>query len=136
MRILVRSPNWIGDVVMSMPVVRALRKNFSDSEIIVIAKKTISLLWSLNPDINGLLEIQGFFSTIKKIREGNFDIAIILPNSFKSALMIYLAGVPERIGYATECRGFLLTEKIPLPINGFRKKHLIEEYLDILIFVS
>jgi len=132
MKILVRSPNWIGDMVMSTPVVRALRRKYPDAKITVLSRQKIAPLWTCNPDTDEILQIQGFFSTVKQLRKNSFDLAVVLPDSFKSALMVFMAGIPERMGYATECRGFMLTCRIPVSDGGFRRKHITDEYLDII----
>lgn len=128
MKILVRSPNWIGDAVVSTACVRALRNYFRDSFIAVLAKDCISDIWIGNPYINRIILYKA--SEILPIRKQKFDLGIILPNSFSSAFYMFLANVKERIGYATQGRSIFLTYKIPL--YEFKTKHIINQYLNII----
>lgn len=110
MRTLVRATNWVGDVVMSLPAVRALRAADPDGSLAILARPWVAELYRLLPEVDevvvdaakGRLEIQA----------ARFDRAVILPTSFSSALALARAGVPERIGYRGEWRGVLLTKAL------------------------
>lgn len=132
MNLLIRSPNWIGDTVLSTPLVRTIKEKFKDINITILAKKYIKELWSNNPNIDEVISFddnfRGYFELIKNLHSRKFDTVLILPNSFSSALITYMAGIKERIGYNTDVRGMLLTKRIPL--NGIRKKHLVYEYME------
>lgn len=121
--ILVRSPNWVGDAVVSTAVLRPLRDYFKNEKIIVVAKDYVSGIFKNNPYINDIIIFRGFKDSIKKIKG---DIGIVLPNSFSSALLFALSGVKRRIGYRSEQRSFLLTDAITMP--KLRKEHLMENY--------
>lgn len=132
MNLLIRSPNWIGDTVLSTPLIKLLKGKIKDLKITILAKEYIKELWENNPDIDGIISfkpgITGYLELSKKLRAKKFDTILILPNSFSSALIPYIAGIKERVGYITEYRGFLLTRKIPF--NDTRENHLVYEYLE------
>lgn len=126
-KILIKGVNWIGDAVITMPVIAAVRANFPEAFIGLVVNKEISVLWQDFPSIDRIyLEEEK-----REIKKQNFDLGIILPQSFSSAFKMFLYRVKYRVGYPTELRGFLLTHQAPLPDN-FREKHLLEEYFDIL----
>ncbi|MEK6646912.1 MAG: lipopolysaccharide heptosyltransferase II [Candidatus Firestonebacteria bacterium] len=140
-RILIRAPNWIGDSILSFPAVNALRHYFSDSYIGVLAKPNLHNLWCANPDVNEIIkydDCNGFLGQFKLaniLKSKKFDLALIFPTSFSSAFSVFLAGIKERIGYKSECRGFLLSKSI-VPKMKFRVGHLAEEYLYIVSEVT
>jgi len=117
-KILVRAPNWVGDGVMAIPAIAALRGHFKEAEIILLAKPAIASLFLHHPDLNRIIIYEnpgkhqgpiGFLRLSAALRKERFDIAVLLKNSFESALMTTLSGIPQRIGYDTDSRGFLLT---------------------------
>src|SRR5262249_4521803 len=113
-RILVRAPNWIGDVVLSLGAVRDLRRNFPDSRIEVLARPWVADLYQALPDVDAVRAATGFRADAASLR-GGFDAALLLPNSFASAALALAARIPERWGYATDGRGPLLTRSCPVP---------------------
>ena len=129
--ILIRSPNWIGDAVVSTGILKPLRNIFQDKRIVVVAKEYVAKIFDNNPFIDRIIIFKGFWDGIKKI-EG--DIGIILPNSFSSALLFALSGVKRRIGYKSELRSFLLTDGLPLP--HLKDEHIIENYKRIVLHIS
>jgi len=125
--ILIRSPNWVGDAVVSTAVLKPLRENYPDTKIVVVAKEYVSEIFENNPYIDGIIIFNSLKEGIKKIKG---DIGIILPNSFSSALLFALSGVKRRIGYRSEMRSLLLTDAIPLPV--LKEEHLVENYKRIV----
>jgi heptosyltransferase-2 len=115
-RLLVRAPNWVGDVVLSLPALRDLRRNFPRSRLEVLARPWVADLYRALPEVDGLLESRGLRADVDAIR-GRYDAALLLPNSFASALLVWVAGVPERWGYATDARGPLLTRRTRVPAH-------------------
>jgi len=122
-RTLVRATNWVGDVVLSLPAVRALRAADPKGALAVLARPWVAELYRLLPEVNEVLvdESKGSEADSKarerlalEIRAGRFDRAIVLPTSFETAWMLARAGVPERIGYRGELRGALLTRAVRL----------------------
>lgn len=115
-RIAIRAPNWLGDVVLSLPAVRDVRRAFSQAKISVVARPSVAPVYEAVPEVDAVLEAKGMRDEIAALRSG-FDLAVLLPNSFGTALAASLAGVPARWGYATQGRGLLLTRKTPVPGN-------------------
>lgn len=134
MRILIRAVNWIGDTILTTPAVHALTELFPKSTIHLLVKEHLVALWQNNPDINEIIPFNDqttLPAIIRRIREGNFSLAFVFPNSFSSALPIWLAKVPVRIGYACQFRGFMLTKPIKRT-KEILKKHLVDYYLNLI----
>jgi len=116
MRILVRSTNWLGDAVMSTPALMRLREHFPEAHITVFTHEKLREVWLHHPAVNETITFGGsdsIFTVIKQLRAGKFDIALVLPNSPRSALEVWAAGIPQRIGYERPWRNFFLTHIIP-----------------------
>ncbi|HEY4415039.1 MAG TPA: lipopolysaccharide heptosyltransferase II [Verrucomicrobiae bacterium] len=114
-RILVRSVNWLGDAVMSTPALRRLRERFPDASITLLTPAKLAGLWEHHPAIDEIISFtaeENIFAVAKKLRPANFDLALVLPNSPRSALETWLAGIPQRIGYARPWRNFFLTRTV------------------------
>src|SRR5688572_29923192 len=114
-RLLIRAPNWMGDVVLSLGAVRDLRRNFPAARIEVLARPTVADLYRAVAEVDAVRTTSGFREDVRTIRAGSFDAAVLLTNSFGTALQAFLAGVPERWGYATDGRGPLLTRRARVP---------------------
>ncbi|HTU44162.1 MAG TPA: glycosyltransferase family 9 protein, partial [Bryobacteraceae bacterium] len=130
--ILVRATNWIGDAVMSIPALQALRARFPDARISILARPWVAGLYSSEPFCDNIISYEtpsGWRGLAAKrriasdLRRRKFDCAILLPNSFESAAITRLAGIPIRIGYARDARGWLLTHPIPVPLAGETPAH-------------
>lgn len=129
--LIVRLPNWLGDTVMAVPVLRALRAGFADARI-VLAGPWASLLAG-----QGLGDIlmtyprswTGRLRAADAARERRADIALLLPNSFEAALAARYWGARRRIGFAGGGRDWLLTDALALPTP---RMHQVDEYLRLL----
>lgn len=119
--ILVKGTNWVGDTIISFPAVHALHQHFPKARLTVLAKSHLAELWKANPDVDkvipydmprGASRIFGELQIARLIRGKAIDLAVIFPRSFSSALMVFLGGVPRRVGYKSEGRNWLLTEKV------------------------
>lgn len=139
--ILVRATNWIGDAVMSIPALQALRARFPDARISILARPWVAGLYSSEPFCDNIISYEtpsGWRGLAAKrriasdLRRRKFDCAILLPNSFESAAITRLAGIPIRIGYARDARGWLLTHPIPVPLAGETPAHQRFYYLELL----
>ena len=128
--ILVRAPNWVGDTVLSIPMLRALRARFPGATIGLTGPA--AHLIAPGPWADRLLPTPQrwpfWLPWLVAIRRARFDVALILPNSFQSALAIRLAGIPRRIGYAGDGRAWLLTTALPRP----KGLHQAEAYMGLL----
>jgi heptosyltransferase-2 len=137
MKIVVRMPNWIGDAVMALPVLDALRSNFPQAELWVAAREWVGDLFSPEHGIKGLVplpqirDLKSLRQASSRLRKHGFDIGLLLTNSFSSALVFRLAGIPKRWGYARDGRGFLLSRSVPLK-NGDPTRHQTDTYKDLL----
>ncbi|MFI5119501.1 MAG: lipopolysaccharide heptosyltransferase II [Thermoanaerobaculia bacterium] len=127
MRTLVRATNWVGDVVLSLPAVRALRAADPSGALAVLARPWVAELYRLLPEVDEVLvdESKGPKADPKarerlalEIRSRGFDRAVVLPTSFETAWTLARAGVPERIGYRGELRGALLTRAVRLVLGS------------------
>ena len=114
-KILVRGVNWLGDAVMTTPALQRLRQAYSRDTITLLTDRKLEDLWKDHPAIDGTISFsreESAFAIARRLRERRFDIALILPNSFRSALECWLARIPIRIGHAGNLRGSLLTERV------------------------
>jgi len=114
-RILVRSVNWLGDAVMTTPALLRLREKFPDAHITLLTPDKLGELWLHHPAINETISFaagETVFAAAKKLRAQKFDLALVFPNSPRSAMEVWLGMVPQRIGYARPWRNFFLTTKV------------------------
>jgi len=119
-RILVRGVNWLGDAVMTTPALLRLREKFPAAHIAILTPEKICELWSQHPAVDEIIPFktsENVFAIGKKLRTKKFDLALVLPNSPRSALEVFLALIPQRIGYARPWRNFFLTQTV-LPRAG------------------
>lgn len=135
-RIIVRGTNWVGDAMMTLPALRELRRLFPEAHITLASRSWAKGLFN-GADFVDELQIhdgrglRSFFEQVRAWRKGQFDLAVLLTNSFESALVAALARIPLRIGYAADGRAFLLTHPIDLP-EWRSTKHEIFYYLKII----
>jgi heptosyltransferase-2 len=136
--LLVRGVNWIGDGVMTLPALRAMRKAMPETKISLLVKPWVSPLFENNPNIDEIIiygdEHKGTIGKIKLSRMLNkkeFCGTILLQNAFDAALITFLAGIKERAGYNRDGRGLLLTTSVSVPKNE-REVHQINYYLNLL----
>lgn len=133
--ILIVGVNWFGDGCMTMPALQVFRERHPCARITMLVKPTLAALWQLHPAVDTILTLKpgnaGLWQTAAEIRAGKFDTAYIFPNSWRSALVPFLAGIPARIGTGGHSRGILLTRRIGLSPRA-RAGHQQWEYVDIL----
>lgn len=137
-RILVRGVNWIGDAVMTMPSLKSLRKAYRDSKISLLVKPSVAPVFAKCPTVDEVIVYEpkfgGVFGKLRlasRLRKERFSKAILLQNAFDAAAIAFLAGVPERMGYNRDGRGFLLTRAVQAD-NADRKIHHMQYYLNLL----
>jgi len=114
-KILVRGVNWLGDAVMTTPALQRLREAKPDAHIALLTHAKLADLWRHHSAINSVITFHdndGVLAVTKKLRSENFTTALVLPNSPRSALEVFLARIPRRIGLARPWRDFLLTHRL------------------------
>jgi heptosyltransferase-2 len=118
-RILVRGTNWLGDAVMTTPALLRLRERFPTARITLLTPEKLADLWKNHPAVDDVISFtgnEGVWSVAHRLRLESLnqaiDLALILPNSPRSALEMFLARIPHRIGYARPWRNFFLTQAV------------------------
>lgn len=138
--ILVKMPNWLGDACMGTPILTDLKNKFPDSKLTALCQSNVAPLLENNPFLDELLTYKkqsGWLSraehtdVIDSLKKGEYDLGVLLTNSFSSAWWLYRGDVKERIGFATSFRSFLLTKAIPFPKN-LESTHLVKTYKALL----
>ena len=123
-RILVRATNWVGDAVMCLPALRALRERYRKAQITILARPWVADLYRREPFADAVIllesgrgakDLAGKWAAARGLRGGGFDCALLLQNAFEAALIAWLARIPVRIGYDRDGRGWLLTHAVAAP---------------------
>jgi len=147
-RILVVLPNWVGDVVLATPALRALRDRFRDAWITLLGRSHLAdivaggdwmnefLAWPRGK--TKLIRREGFLGLANRLRNNKYDLAVLLANSFRSALLARLAGAKRRVGYDRDGRGLLLTDRLLAPrLNGrFLPVPMIKYYNGLVAYLG
>jgi len=132
--ILVRATNWVGDAVMSLPALRAIRDRFPKARIAILAKPSVSDLYVRESFADEIIvyNLQSSWSMGRQLRSRQFDCAILLQNAFEAAWIAWLAKIPTRIGYKRDGRQLLLTRAVDVPKPGEIPRHERFYYLELL----
>ncbi|RMF98310.1 MAG: lipopolysaccharide heptosyltransferase II [Candidatus Schekmanbacteria bacterium] len=139
-KLFIRESNWIGDAVMTLPALKALREFFKEAHITIGAKESITTIlkecgladnYITIPHPAKGLDKARKLKLLKECGRENFDAAILFTNSFESALEVFLMKIPTRIGYATDGRSLLLTQAVPLPSN-LEEMHEVEYFSNLI----
>lgn len=137
-KILIRQVNWIGDAVMTLPAIRAIREGHTGDFISLLGKEWVLPLFEKDPTIDKLIVygnsfegIKGKFIGARVLKKESYKRAILLQNAFDAAVLAFLAGIPERMGYSRDGRGFLLTRRVKIN-KELLKTHHILYYLELL----
>ena len=134
-KILIRGPNWVGDSVLAVPAIKAVRTQFPQAEITLLVRPWVAGVFASADFIDQLWQeprptnFAEWRRITGEIRRRQFDLGILLPNSFESALMLFLGRVPQRLGYSTQGRRMLLTNAVR-PADDSR--HQIYYYLELV----
>ncbi|MBI1373858.1 MAG: lipopolysaccharide heptosyltransferase II [Phycisphaera sp.] len=110
-------PTWVGDVVMATPTLRVLRESFRDAHITWVVKPYAKPVVDAAPWADSLLELgssRSMIAVASQLWRAKSDVAVLLPNSFRAALLVRMAGIDRRIGYDRDGRGFMLTDAIAM----------------------
>ncbi len=137
-KILVVNVNWVGDVIFSTPVFKALRKKYPQARISCLAVPRVKAVLEASPCLDEIIVYDergrhwnplGKLRLVLQLRQGHFDIAFLLHRSWTRAVLVFLAGISERVGYDTKKRGCLLTHKAGL-LEG--DVHRRDHYLNVI----
>lgn len=139
--ILIRATNWVGDAVMTLPALEAVRENFQSASITVLARPWVAPVFENHPAVKNTLiynrhdglkkNISEFFHITNLVRKNRYDLAILFQNAFEAALLAYLGRVTYRLGFDSDGRGLMLTHAIQRSSEIFAV-HQVEYYLSIL----
>ena len=138
--ILVRSANWVGDAIMSTPALRSIRRNYPSARITLLAKPWVVPVFENSPDIDDVMVyraggrhhgLPGLMRLSRDIGIYNFDLAILFQNAFEAALLTWLAGIPRRLGFTTDARTLLITDRVRT-WRRLKRGHLVDYYLGLL----
>ncbi len=134
--IIIRMPNWIGDSIMASAIIKDIRTKYPNSKITLLCQGAIHQLFLHNPFVDEVLQFKKpngwihrihHFELIDILQKGQYDLGILLPNSFSSAWWFYRGKVKNRLGYTGHNRSWLLNYHIPFPKN-IEHQHLIQTY--------
>jgi len=140
-KILVRATNWVGDAIMALPALRAVRTRFPEAVIAIVGRPYVTDIYRdqgmcdqfISYDSKGLhAGFSGRERLAAELRAQKFDVALLLQNAFDAAWLAWRANIPERIGYARDARSFLLTKAVPLPRHGEIPAHEKFYYLELV----
>ncbi len=132
--ILIRATNWVGDAVMSLPALRAIRERFPKARIAILAKPSVADLYAHESFADEIIlyNLKSSWSMGHELRDRQFDCAILLQNAFEAAWIAWLAKIPTRIGYKRDGRQLLLTRAVNVPKPGEIPRHERFYYLELL----
>ncbi|HOK03953.1 MAG TPA: lipopolysaccharide heptosyltransferase II [Victivallales bacterium] len=133
MKILIRCPNWVGDIVMATPVFRCVKENFPKAKVTALVRKYALGVIESSPHFDTIIiaEDKSFYELFKlaiKLRKESFDLAILLTNSPRAFLPIYFAGIKKIIAYRRNIQKFFVDGPVPLKENGKIKAIPMTDY--------
>jgi heptosyltransferase-2 len=147
-KILVVQPNWVGDAVMATPTLQAMRELYPEAHISYLMRRYVKDVFVGMPWADQLITYRtgkgkakagrGVFDLAARLRTAKFDMAVLLPNSFKAALLCKVANIPRILGYDRDGRGFLLTDRLlPVKEKGkFIPSPIIHAYLGLARYLG
>lgn len=138
--IIIRMPNWLGDVVMATPVIAETRNAFPEARLTVMCQSNVAPLLQEDPHVDelyafhkpsGWMHREPYRDIIKALREGHYDLGILLTNSFSSAWWFWRGAVERRVGFSNDLRDLLLTQAVPPP-RKIEQQHQVVTYKALL----
>ncbi|MGH9782158.1 MAG: glycosyltransferase family 9 protein, partial [Candidatus Acidiferrales bacterium] len=139
MKLLVRVTNWVGDAVMCIPALEAVRAHWPDAQVSILARPRVADLYRGQPFANRIISVDSSARSpfaveqvARELRSEHFDSVLLLQNAFSAAWLACRAGIPERIGYARDARRLLLTRAVRVPRGGEIPAHESYYYLELL----
>ena len=133
-RILIRSSNWLGDAVMSVPAVRAIKNGRPDVHVTIAAPDKIAPMWKLIPEVDAIILLSegSILPVVRLFRQHvPFDVAVLFPNSLRVAIESWLSGIPRRVGYRGHCRSWLINQIVREPRKPVPPEHHSLRFLRI-----
>src|SRR5499427_1630385 len=133
-RILIRSSNWLGDAVMSVPAVRAIKNGRPDVHLTIAAPEKITAMWKLIPEVDAIIPLPNTSlpSVVKLLKQQMpFDVAILFPNSLRVALETWLSGIARTVGYQGHWRSWLVNQIVREPRKPGPPEHHSLRFLRI-----
>lgn len=134
-RILVRGVNWLGDAVMTTPALQRLREALPHAYLALLTHEKLADLWQGHPSLDAVLTFspgESLWAVAGRLRAENFETALVLPNSPRSALEVWLAGIRQRVGHARPWRNWLLTQAVtPRPGQMHMPKRSVREVIRV-----
>jgi heptosyltransferase II len=132
LKIVIRATNWVGDAIMALPALRAVRKKFHDAEITILSRSYITAIYEHQEVCDNLMVLGEESDTVAQLRSEKFDVALLLQNAFEAAWVAWRARIPERLGYARDGRSILLTTAPKVPKADEIPAHEQFYYLELL----
>jgi heptosyltransferase-2 len=132
LKLLIRATNWVGDAIMALPALRAVRKRFADAQIAILAKPYVAEIYRHQGVCDEQIFVGETDDLVLELRKRGFDAALLLQNAFAAAWITWRAGIPERFGYARDGRSLLLTRAVKVPRHGEIPAHEQFYYLELL----
>ncbi len=155
-RILIRSSNWLGDAVMTVPAVRAIKRGRPDAQVTILSPAKLADVWKAVPEVDAVIPFEGIsgrgilrtirglfhpWKVAREVKGRGFEVAVLLPNSFRSAFEVWLAGIPRRVGYAGHWGRPWLLNQVPKQKKKKGKvapppRHQVYHYLELAEFIG
>ncbi|HKW57769.1 MAG TPA: lipopolysaccharide heptosyltransferase II [Candidatus Acidoferrum sp.] len=132
MKLLIRATNWVGDAIMALPALRAVRKRFAEAQITILARPYVAEIYKGQSVCDDLMASGSEADVVRELRARKFDAALLLQNAFEAAWVAWRAGIPQRIGYGRDGRSLLLTKAVRVPKPGEIPSHEQYYYLELL----
>jgi heptosyltransferase II len=140
-KLLIRVTNWVGDAILSLPALRAVRAKFPEAHISILARPYVAEIYRDQEICDELIDYEakgqhrgwkGRERLTEELRARKFDVALLLQNAFDAAWVAWRSKIPERIGYARDGRSMLLTKALAVPGPGETPPHEKFYYLELL----
>lgn len=142
-RMVIRGSNWLGDAVMSVPAVRAIKRGRPDAHITILTPAKLGDFWRTVAEVDAIIAVEtgdSVFAFARKLRAGDFEAAIVFPNSLRTALEPWLAGIPRRVGFPGHRRAWLLNQILRAKRSKKREpqppRHQVHHYLQLAEFIG